>query len=661
MGETRKTADSGYVTVGAAAVLRGARRGALPAQPEAQLATLVSRAPVGDEWLHEIKFDGYRLMARVEGNRVELWTRNGNDWTSRFPAIAAAVGRLGVESALLDGEVVAQLADGRTSFQTLQNSRGDADLRYYGFDLLFLDGLDLTQCQLDARKNVLREVLAARSGAGGPLRYSDHVIGQGQAFFEQVCAAGLEGVVSKRRSGRYQSGRSGEWLKVKCLREQEFVVVGYTDPCGSRAGLGALLLATSEHGQLAYRGKVGTGMSGAVLRELRERMEELREDRPSIIPGRAVQSRGVHWIRPEMVVQVAFTEITPDGLLRHPVFRGVLDDREARHVVLETPLSSPVAGTDPLPSGASARFPAVVRRDRQQMEVAGVRISSPDKVLYPEKGFTKEAVARYYEAVAPWILPHISDRPLTLVRCPQGHAAGCFFQKHMDEVDSPYLRRVQAKEAEGARDYLSVCDLRGILAVVQLGALELHSWNSRADKLEFPDRVTIDIDPDPTVSWDGTVQAALEVRALLGELGLESFVKTTGGKGLHVVVPLVRRSTWEEVKGFARALAGTVAAASPGRYTLQLSKSRRKDRLLLDYLRNTRGATAVEVYSTRARAGAPVSTPVSWAELGAGVDPQDFTIETVPARLAAGIDPWREYGAARQSLTAPLLRRLGLR
>jgi bifunctional non-homologous end joining protein LigD len=289
-----------------------------------------------------------------------------------------------------------------------------------------------------------------------------------------------------------------------------------------------------------------------------------------------------------------------------------------------------------------------------------VRISNPDKVLYPEAGITKEVLARYYQAVAPWMIPHVAGRPLTLVRCPQGYAGDCFFQKHMDEVDSPHVRRIRVKDAEGARDYGAIYDLPGLLTAVQLGVLELHTWNSRADRLESPDRVTFDIDPDPTVTWDDTVQAAFEVRALLAELALECFVKTTGGKGLHVVVPLVRRSGWEQVKEFSRSVAATLAAANPGRYTLQLSKSHRRGRLLLDYLRNTRGATAVEVYSTRARPGAPVSTPVSWDELQLGVDPQGFTVETVPRRLAAGVDPWREYGAMRQSLTAPLLRRLGI-
>ena len=660
--------------------LAGARPGVLARKPVAQLATLVARPPEGDEWLHEIKFDGYRVLARLEDGRAQLWTRNGNDWTGQFAGIAAAVERLGARTALLDGEVVVQLPDGRTSFQALQNAAARSDLLYYVFDLLYLDGLDLTAVQQDARKEALLALISELPG-GGPLRYSDHVIGQGAEFLRQACGAGLEGIVSKRRRGHYRGGRGGEWVKAKCLQEQEFVVIGYTDPAGSRQDLGALLIGTYENGRLVYRGKVGTGFSADVLRDLRRRLQPFEQSEPVVGRPAGARWRGVHWVRPQMVVQVAFTEITSDGVLRHPTFRGIREDKAPADVVMERPPAGPAvsptsAGKGAAPPASGRDTPAPPRRAavrqpepapasrtgaRRELELAGVRITNPDKVLYPERGLTKEALARYYLAVAEWLVPHISGRPLTLVRCPQGHTGGCFFQKHMDEVDSPHVRRIRVKEAEGARDYRAVYDAAGLLVAVQLGALELHTWNSRADRLTHPDRVTLDIDPDPTVTWDDTVQAAHEIWMLLRELELECFVKTTGGKGLHVVIPLVRHSGWEDVRDFSRALVAAVAAASPTRYTLQLSKARRKGRLLLDYLRNTRGATAVEVYSTRARPGAPVSTPVSWEELAGGVSPLDFTLETVPARLAAGTDPWRDYSAVMQSLTAPLKRRLGLR
>jgi len=665
MARAKKVAISDRKRAGAAGEMRltlaGARPGALPAVPQAQLATLVKHPPAGDGWLHELKFDGYRILARLENGRARLWTRNGNDWTERFPAVATAIERLDAQVALLDGELVAQLADGRSSFQALQNAGIRSDLRYYGFDLLHLDGLDLVGVQQDARKEALHALISPETGDSSPLQYSDHVVGQGAEFFRQACGAGLEGIVSKRLTGRYRAGRSTEWVKVKCQREQEFVVVGYTEPAGSRQDLGALLVATYEGEELVYRGKVGTGFSAETLRRLHTQLRPAERKTPTVGPGpgSGARLRGVHWVEPQLVIQVAFTEVTSDGVLRHPSYRGMREDIAPERVRLERPAGAadaPLPGVKPVAQTAEPS-----RKPRRETEIGGVRLSNPDKVLYPERGLTKEAVAQYYLAIADWIIPHINGRPLTLVRCPQGHTGDCFFQKHMGETDSPHVRRIRVKESSGARDYGAVDDIAGVLAVVQLGALELHTWNSRSDNLERPDRVTLDIDPDPTVTWDDTVQAAYEIRALLGELGLECFVKTTGGKGLHVVVPLVRRTGWEEVREFSRAVVATVAAASPDRYTLQLSKSRRKGRLLLDYLRNTRGATAVEVYSTRARPGAPVSTPVSWEELRRGVDPRSFTVETVPARLESGADPWRGYGAVRQSLTAPLKRRLGLR
>jgi bifunctional non-homologous end joining protein LigD len=438
------------------------------------------------------------------------------------------------------------------------------------------------------------------------------------------------------------------------LREQEFVVAGYTDPSGSRQGLGALVLGVYEGSELRYTGKVGTGFTSATLRDLERRLRPLRRvDSPLRNPPRGAEGRGIHWVDPTLVAQISFTEETADGILRHPSFKGLREDKAAPEVVLERPVG------DPVEAGPRAtRLQS--RRGKPEFELAGMRLTSPDKVLYPEHGITKLELAEYYAAVASYILPHLSDRPLTLVRCPAGYQGDCFFQKHMDEVDSPHVRKIRVKEARDARDYGVVRDLAGILTVVQLGALELHTWNSRADLLERPDRVTMDIDPDPAMTWDHVVQAAQEVRMVLEELGLASFVKTTGGKGLHVVVPIQRRSSWDEVRDFARGVAGAVAAARPERYSLHLSKARRKGRLLLDYYRNGRGATAVEVYSTRARKGGTVSTPVTWEELAAGIRPEALTLQTVPERLARLGDVWKNYGAVKQSLTAPMRRRLGL-
>ena len=656
--------------------LPGARLGALPARPEAQLATLATAPPAGDDWLHELKFDGYRMLARVSEGRARLWTRNGNDWTERFPTLVEAVESVLETTGVLDGEVVIQKADGTTSFQSLQNLRtgpAHGNLLYYVFDILHLEGVDLSRVGQEERK-VLVQRLVARAPSGSLLRYSDHVVGAGAAFFAQACAAGVEGIISKRRGAPYRPGRTRDWVKVKCTQEQEFIVVGFTEPAGSRQGLGALLVGVNTAAGIRFSGRVGTGFSADTLRSLRRRLGTLERRSPPVVnPPRGAAVRDVHWVEPTLVAQVSFTEVTDEGILRHPSFKGLREDKSAAEVVLERPADSAPAAPGPTATpGAATRKrsaqraspqPAAVRIGRSgkpETEVGGVRLSSPDKVYYREDGYTKLDVARYYEAVADWILPHLADRPLTLVRCPQGYEGQCFFQKHMDEVDSPHVHKVRVKESRAARDYGTIRTLPGLITVVQLGALELHSWNSRSDRLEQPDRVTFDIDPDEGVSWADVVRAALEIRLLLRELELESFVKTTGGKGLHVVVPLVRRADWDDVKEFSRVVLATVAGASPGRYTLQLSKAQRKGRLLLDYLRNARGATAVEVYSTRARRGATVSTPVGWDELEAGIDPRAFHIGTVPDRLRQGADPWNDYGAVRQSLTAPLKKRLGI-
>jgi bifunctional non-homologous end joining protein LigD len=664
----------------------GARKAALPRMPRAQLATLTDGAPAGDGWLHELKFDGYRMLCRIDDGHARLWTRNEKDWTDRFPSIVEAAESLRVSNAILDGEVVIQLPDGTTSFQALQNAirdRSRGDLLYYAFDLLYLDGYDVQGAPLLERKVLLRSII----GDFGPIRFSDHVVGHGDQMFEQACRANLEGIISKRVDAPYRPGRGGDWLKVKCIREQEFVITGYTDPSGSRPGLGALLLGVYGSDGLEFCGKVGTGFSGAVLTDLKRRLSKLESARTTMKnPPRGADARGVHWVVPKLVAQVAYTERTADGILRHPTYRGLREDKAPHQVKWENPSSvnkiasskdadnevrdTPMRRTSgrkaPSSNATSKATSKAVSRSPKadgSIEIEGVRLSSPDKVLYPEQGTTKRDLADYYVAIQDWIIPHIVGRPLTLVRCPQGRSKQCFFQKHMDELDSPWVEKIRVKEEKAARDYGTIDSVQGLLTMVQMGALELHTWNSRADKLEKPDRFIIDLDPDEGLAWDLVVNAAREVRALLAELGLESFAKTTGGKGFHVVVPIERRTGWDEVRDFSRAVAAAIAAASPDRYTLNVAKSKRKGRLLLDYLRNTRGATAVEVFSTRAREGATVSAPVSWEELEGGVKPADFNIYNLPVRLKKlkNKDPWKDYGAVRQSLTAPMKKRLGMK
>lgn len=640
--------------------------------PQPQLATLVAQAPDGDDWLHEIKYDGFRLLAVLEDGSVRLLTRNGKDWTDRYPSVAAELAELPADTAIVDGEVVVVLPDGRTSFQALQNvqSGGSAGvLRFMAFDLIHLDGVDVSRQPLDERKALLETVLGGLPG--DVVQYSDHVEGHGPAFYRQACRLGLEGIISKRRDAPYRPGRGREWLKVKCLREQEFVIVGYTAPQGARTGFGALWLAAhDDDGRLLQVGKVGTGFDTALLRTLHRRLRSLAVDEPPVAnPPRGAAARGVRWVAPELVAQVAFTEMTADRSLRHPTFRGLREDKAAADVVFESPApldadsssggdmgtrKARTSGVASQRSSASSRSATRTRRDR--VEIAGISLSNPDKVLYADAGITKLDLARYYDAVADWILPHIQDRPLTLVRCPSGRG-DCFYQKHIGENAHPSILRVAIPG--DPEPYGAVRNLTGLIALVQLGVLELHTWGARRDRVELPDRIVLDLDPDPAVPWERVVDAARQVREALRLLDLESFVKTTGGKGLHVVVPFRRGPGWDEVKAFSQGVAQAVSGASPGEYTLNISKAKRRNRILIDYLRNGMGATAIESYSTRARPGAPVAVPLSWDELGPDVREDHFNIRNVPQRLQSlKEDPWKDYAAVKQSITAAVRKKV---
>ncbi|MEX0890663.1 MAG: DNA ligase D [Gemmatimonadota bacterium] len=618
------------------------------APPRAQLARLAAEAPAGAGWLHEIKYDGYRILAVVRDGRVRLLSRNGKDWTARLGPIADAVAALELEEAVLDGEVAVQLPDGSTSFQALQNARAaaGADLRYFLFDVLEADGRDLRARPLEERKAWLEALLKGRKA--GVVAYSEHVVGNGPAFFAQACRHGLEGIISKRSGSPYRAGRGGHWLKVKCSRRQEFVVGGFTEAAGARSHFGALLVGAHDaSGNLRYAGKVGTGFTAAVLRKLHDRLQVLERPAPPFSnPPRGAGARGVHWVEPAMVVEVAFTEMTGDGSLRHPSFKGLREDKPAADVVFEDGQEEEVTTE----SGPSKAAPT---------RVAGVRLTSPDRVLYKAQGITKLDLARYYEAVAEWMLPHVRNRPLTLVRCPTGYQE-CFYQKHIEASSPESIVRVEVNP-DDPRPYGAVDSAAGLVALAQIGALELHTWGARRDRLERPDRFTLDLDPDPSVPWKRVLEAAFQLRDLLDELGLRSFPKTTGGKGLHLVVPIERRSGWDEVKEFSRRLGAVLEEANPGRYTLNISKAKRQGRVLIDYLRNGRGATAVEVYSTRARAGAPVAVPVRWDELGPKLKPDRYNIKNLPRRLASlREDPWAEYFDVRQSITAAMRRAVGM-
>ena len=609
----------------------------LPVDVEPQLATLAARVPSGPEWIHEIKFDGYRILAGVADGKATLRTRRGHDWSRRFGAVASALGGLAAKRALLDGEIVALDEKGRSDFQELQNAltAGDSDrLVYCAFDLLFLDGRDLRGFPLLERKAALKKLLAQSGKSAGKdfracVRYTDHVEGQGERFFRHSCKFGLEGVVSKRKDAVYRAGRSDAWTKVKCLREQEFVIGGFTEPAGSRQAFGALVLgvhdarAKGKHDGLRYVGRVGTGFTQASLRELHRKLTALESPRGGFAkPPAGAAARGVHWVRPELVAEIAFSDWTRDGLLRHPSFMGLREDKPAAEVTRERPLT--------------------VDAER----IADVKLTHADRVVYPDEGITKRALAEYFVAIADRILPHVAGRPLSVLRCPGGAGKTCFYQKHPG-ASFPDAVRI-------GKNYFYVEDAAGLVALVQTGVLELHPWSSRVGDLERPDSMTFDIDPDPGVPWPRVLEAAGEVRDRFAALKRETFVKTTGGKGLHVVVPLKPAAGWTDVKAFAKAFAELMAADYPKRYTAKAAKAARGGRIYVDYLRNERGQTAVAAYSPRARAGAPVSTPLEWSELKPSLKSDHFTVLNLPRRLSSGRDPWRDFDAARRPL--PLLK-----
>jgi bifunctional non-homologous end joining protein LigD len=529
------------------------------------------------------------------------------------------------------------------------------------------------------RKNLLKRVLEG-NGKSRRLRYSDHFIGKGKEVYRQSCRFALEGIISKHIDSPYVQKRSRQWQKVKCLNRQEFVVGGYTDPAGSRTGIGALLVGTFENGRFIYAGRVGTGFGSNMLKTLRRKLEPLeRKGSPFEDPPAGGWARQAHWVKPEMVVEVEFANWTEDGRLRAPSFKGIREDKAAPEVHREEAVPGKgrpeEAYTD---DDVSTDYmeTAKVRREKSRdvspkaearrkaggsAEIAGVRLTNPGKVLYPEQGITKLALAQFCERVARFAVPHIRGRPLTLVRCPQGSGADCFFQKHFTESLPDFTRAVSVREKGGSLPYIVVDDLPGVISLVQLGALEIHTWTCREDSLEQPDRMVFDLDPDKGVDWEHVIDAALAVRALLEELGLESFLKTTGGNGLHVVVPLTPRSSWEEVKTFSRGVAVTLVRTWPRKYVAIMSKEKRRGKIFIDYFRNGRGATYIAAYSTRSRPGAPVSTPLRWEELGPAIGPDHFNINNLPGHLERmGADPWEGFFRTRQYLSKPMKRKLGI-
>ncbi|MBY9064799.1 DNA ligase D [Sphingomonas yunnanensis] len=575
---------------GKAKPARRGRKAALPAYEPPQLCTLVDSVPSGNDWIHEVKYDGYRALVAVADGQARVYTRNGLDWTDKFAGIAAAAGALPVGSALIDGEIVA-FKDGRPDFSTLKDAiSGKGAMTLFAFDLLEQDGEDLRGLANVQRKERLRALV----GAGETrLQFAEHVVGAGEQLLETMCREGFEGVVSKKADAPYRGRRTQAWLKVKCTRRQEFVVVGWT-PSDKRRGFRSLLLGVNEGGALRYAGKVGTGFSGALIEELTAKLEKLERQTPTVAAPRTAV-RGARWVSPKLVAEIAFTETTPEGVLRHSSFLGLRGDKKAAEVVVERPAPTPKSAATPTTS---------------------IKVSSRDRVIFPESEVTKGDLADHYLAVAGIMLPWVGHRPVSLVRCPQGRAKHCFFQKHDAGSFGDTVHQVPIREKDGStEDYLYVDSADGLVACVQMGTIEFHGWGSTVAALERPDRMVFDLDPDEDLDFADTKRAAEHLKEQLAELGLTSFALLSGGKGVHVVVPLTPAAEWPAVRDFAERFARALAQAEPERFVANMSKAKRKGRIFIDYLRNQRGATAIMPYAARARAGAPVAAPVSWTEL----------------------------------------------
>lgn len=609
-----------------------------PAFIAPQLATRVDAPPDGDDWLHEIKYDGYRLLCRIAGGKVTILTRREQDWTGKFEELAESLASLPVANAYIDGEAVILDQAGRSDFGALQNwfkTPNGQRVTFCAFDLLFLDGQDLRREPLAARKEKLQALL--EEAALPDVRYSDHQTGHGPAFFATAKGLGVEGIISKRADGPHAAGRGKDWLKIKNIERQEFVVGGYVQSSTGQKAVGALLMGEYRDGKLAYAGKVGTGYTQASAKDLFTKLAKLKTDAPPFAAVPSDARRGAVWTKPSLVAEVEFGAWTADRILRHAAFVGLREDKAPRDVKPERvlPVKKVAATADDT--------------------VGGVKISHPERVVYAQEGITKLDVAHYYEAVAEVMLPHVVERPLALVRCPEGAGAACFFQKHagMGLPESIREERI-AKER-----VLVIDDAKGLLSLVQRGVLEVHVWGSHLATVEQPDLIVFDFDPDPGIGWKAVVTAAVAMRDMLADLGLKSFVKTTGGKGLHVVAPVAPALEWDAVKEFTRAVATRFAARDPDRYLVNMSKAKRKGRIFVDYLRNGRGATAVAPYSTRARPGGQIATPLSWDEVERGATPADFTIASVPRRIAGRFkDPWRGITALRQKITAKMIKTL---
>jgi bifunctional non-homologous end joining protein LigD len=686
VGEGRASAKSGTRKTAAAAPVAekkpaskttkkpAAKKTAIPQKLSPQLATLMDTPPEG-EWLYEIKFDGYRIMTRILDGEVRLITRNGHDWTERLPLQAKAISELNLGDGWLDGEMVVLNDAGLPDFQALQNAFDigrSKDIVYYLFDVPFLNGEDLREKPVEDRRAALKKLLGKQKK--GLLRFSDAFSAGHRDIIESACLLSLEGVIGKRAGSVYQSRRSPDWIKLKCKLRQEFVIVGFTKPQGTRSGFGALLLAVNEEGAgLVYAGRVGTGFNQKTLAELFEKMQPLEQDASPL--GKkltSAQGRGVHWIKPTLVGEVEFGEWTREGIVRHSAFIALRSDKPASEVVHEYP-KTPKDIKAPFKPNASktsasktdelaGKPKAASKRDsKDKIEVAGVLISHPERVIDKKSGLHKIDLAHFYESISDWILPHLDHRAVALLRCPEGVEGEQFFQKHAERLAIPNIKQLDPKLDPGHARLMEIDSVQALVGAAQMGTIELHTWGSTYDKIELPDHFVLDLDPDPALPWRSMIEATQMTLSVLDELGLDAYIKTSGGKGMHIIVPLARKADWDTVKAFAKALAQFIAEQLPERFTATSGPKNRVSKIFIDYLRNTRGASTVAAYSARARPGLPVSVPVSRDELASLKSSDQWNIANLQKRLRKlKADPWAGYKNT-QRITRPMWKRLGVK
>jgi bifunctional non-homologous end joining protein LigD len=665
-------------SVRAAPNLTQAPKEPLPTFIPPQLATHETTAPTTEGWLHELKLDGYRMQARKDGPKVELLTRTGLDWTHRMKTIAIQVATLPAKTCILDGEVVVLAENGTTSFADLQAAFQESvkkPLTYFVFDLLHLNGQNLRNLPLIERKNILANLL---TNAPEYVRLSEHIQSNGEIIFRKACEMHAEGIVSKRADARYVSGRTTSWIKLKCIHEQEFVIGGFTLPAKGHAGIhgvGALLLGYYDSaGNLIYAGRTGTGFTQKTHPIIRTQLEKLRTTTNPFHKPPAEARNGIIPVKPTLVAQINFATWTADNLVRQASFKGLREDKPATEVRREEPSPKPRATKqathhEPIPVVAKSHLSTKSgapssRAASSRAKVGGaaqakapVRLTHPEKILDPESQLTKQQLADYYWAIALHMLPQIAGRPLSLVRCPDGSGHPCFFQKHVTATLPPGIESVPVPDKKTGKiePYITLSTPEALAGLAQMGVLEVHPWGSRNEDLEHPDRIIIDLDPDAAIPWRSLADSATEIRKLLKKLGLESFLKSTGGKGLHVVAPIEPQYDWATVKQFAHSLVLQLEKSNPRLYLTKMSKAARTGKIYLDYLRNERGATAVAAFSPRARAGAPVSLPLNWTDLKLPERPifhvADF--DTWKSRLAR--DPWKQLPLTNQKLNPEAL------